>query len=87
MEGGAGRLYDLLGVPKDATPTQIKKAYHAKAKECHPDKFPGNETKTALFQELKAAYEELSNPVTREIYDETGETGKAIRTAAVSWLC
>ena len=68
-------LYEILGVEREATPAQIKKAYYLQARKCHPDKFPGDETKTAQFQRLKGAYEELSDEVKREVYDRTGETG------------
>ena len=68
-------LYEILGVEREATPAQIKKAYYFQARKCHPDKFPGDESKTAQFQRLKAAYEELSDEEKREVYDRTGETG------------
>jgi hypothetical protein len=55
-------------------PPQIKKAYYKKALKCHPDKFPGDETKTIEFQRLKEAYEVLSDEVKKEIYDVTGLT-------------
>ena len=67
-------LYGILGVARNATSAQIRKAYHSKARKCHPDKFPGDETKTAQFQELKKAYEELSDKGRREKYDDTGLT-------------
>jgi curved DNA-binding protein CbpA len=68
-------LYGILGVERDANPNQIKKAYHKKALKCHPDKFPGDENKTAQFQALKEAYEVLSDThVKKEIYDKLGLT-------------
>lgn len=57
--------YSILGVPKTATEKEIKKAYRNKAKEHHPDK-GGNE---ALFKEISAAYETLSDKKKREEYD------------------
>ena len=66
-------LYEILGVEREATPAQIKKAYYLQARKCHPDKFPGDESKTAQFQRLKGAYEELSDEVKREVYDRTGD--------------
>ncbi|WP_019865197.1 DnaJ domain-containing protein [Methylovulum miyakonense] len=62
-------LYETLGVNKDATPVQIKAAYRSKAKQHHPDK-GGDE---ALFKQVKAAYEVLSNQARRKQYDETGQ--------------
>ena len=86
MKAGPGRLYEILGVGKDATDAEIKKAYRKKALKCHPDKFPGDEAKTEMFQELKHAYEELSNPALRAIYDDTGETGKPVdHPSLLSW--
>lgn len=57
--------YDILGVPKDATPEDIKKAYRDKAKECHPD-LGGDPEK---FKELNEANEILSDAVKRQQYD------------------
>ena len=70
-------LYEVVGVQKDATPAQLKKAYYKRSRDCHPDKFPGDESKTAEFQALKAAYEELADEEKREAYGRTGETGAA----------
>ena len=67
-------LYEILGVNRDASAEEIKKAYHRKALKCHPDKFPDDEAKTAMFLELKHAYDQLSNPALRAIYDERGQT-------------
>ena len=43
-------FYDLLGVEPTASKTQIRKAYYARAKECHPDRHPGEEAKEAEFK-------------------------------------
>jgi hypothetical protein len=67
-------LYEILGVVRDATRAQIKKAYYREVLTCHPDKFPGDDTKTAQFLRLKDAYEELSDEEKRDEYDRTGET-------------
>ena len=63
-------LYEILGVSKDATPKEIKKAYYNKAKELHPDKEEGD---TAKMQLLISAYEVLSDPDRRKLYDATGK--------------
>uniref|UniRef100_A0A7S4IEX5 Uncharacterized protein n=1 Tax=Vannella robusta TaxID=1487602 RepID=A0A7S4IEX5_9EUKA len=69
------KFYTLLGVPKDATSGQIKKAYHKKARSVHPDKNQGDVEKENLFKELSHAYEILSDPEKRDIYDKYGEEG------------
>ena len=62
-------LYDVLGVSKDATDADIKKAYRRKARELHPDQ--GGEEEA--FKELSAAYEVLKNPQARANYDRFGD--------------
>ena len=64
-------LYDVLGVSHDATPTQIKKAYHKLALKEHPDK-GGDEDK---FKKIQTAYEILSDEEKRPIYDQHGLQG------------
>ncbi|KAF8442408.1 hypothetical protein L210DRAFT_3209972 [Boletus edulis BED1] len=68
-------LYDLLGVPSNASENDIKKAYRKKAKEHHPDKNPNDPGAAQKFQEMAAAYELLSDPNSREIYDREGMDG------------
>jgi len=69
------KFYKILGVEKNATSSQIKKAYHKKARDVHPDKTKGDPEKENLFKELSHAYETLSDPEKREIYDKYGEEG------------
>lgn len=76
--GGGGRkevdtskLYGTLGVEKDATQSEIKKAYMLLAKKEHPDK-GGDPEK---FKEISKAYEILSDPEKRANYDRFGEEG------------
>ncbi|KAH7911354.1 hypothetical protein BJ138DRAFT_1113287 [Hygrophoropsis aurantiaca] len=68
-------LYDLLGVPPNASEGDIKKAYRKKAKEHHPDKNPNDPEAAQKFQEMAAAYEILSESDSREAYDAHGMSG------------
>ncbi len=65
----ASDYYGLLGVARDATDKDIKKAFRAAAKECHPDVAGDDPAKTERFKELRAAYEVLADPVKRAAYD------------------
>ncbi|XP_076040938.1 dnaJ homolog subfamily A member 2-like isoform X1 [Oratosquilla oratoria] len=66
------KLYDALGVPKSATVADIKRQYRKLAKEYHPDKNPAAGDK---FKEISFAYEVLSDPQKREMYDRCGLRG------------
>lgn len=68
------KLYDALGVSPDATEQQLKKAYRLGALKYHPDKNPSPEA-AEKFKEMTAAYEVLSDPEKREMYDQYGEQG------------
>lgn len=70
------KYYKLLGVDKNATQEQIKKAYRKKAKTLHPDRHPDEHEKyQELFQEVQAANEVLKDPQKRALYDKYGEKG------------
>jgi len=71
----ADDLYAVLGVPKSADAESIKKAYRKLAKDLHPDKNPGNKQAETKFKSVNHAYEVLSNPDRRKLYDEFGEEG------------
>ena len=69
--------YDILGVPKNASDEDIKKAYRKLAMKHHPDRNQGDDNKKSeeKFKEAKEAYEMLSDPQKRAAYDQYGHAG------------
>ena len=64
--------YEVLGINKNADDKAIKKAYRKLAKKYHPDINPGDANAEAKFKEVTEAYEILSNPEKRKLYDQFG---------------
>ena len=67
-------FYEILGISKNATAEEIKKAYRKKAIEFHPDKNPGNKEAEENFKKAAEAYEVLSDPNKKAKYDQYGHT-------------
>ena len=67
--------YEVLGVDKNASADDIKKAYRKKALQYHPDRNPGDKEAEAKFKECNEAYEVLSNSEKKALYDQYGFAG------------
>lgn len=65
-------FYDILGVAREASADEIKKAYRKKAMELHPDRHGGDKAKEAEFKKLNEAYSTLSDPTKKSNYDRFG---------------
>ena len=71
--------YEVLGVSKSASESEIKKAYRKMAIKYHPDKNPGNKEAEEKFKEAAEAYDVLSNPEKKQRYDQFGHAGMGNR--------
>ena len=67
--------YEVLGVSRDASEDEIKKAYRKLAMKYHPDKNPNNKEAEEKFKEASEAYEVLSDKEKRQLYDQYGHAG------------
>ena len=75
-----GLLYKLLNVTKNATLPEIRKSYKILARKWHPDKNQDDPDAKDKFQKLSEAYQILSDPAKRRVYDTTGEIdGEGVR--------
>ena len=67
--------YEVLGVDKNATPDELKKAYRKLALQYHPDRNPGDKEAEEKLKEAAEAYDVLSNPEKKARYDQFGHAG------------
>src|SRR5262245_25832768 len=74
--------YKTLGVKRAATQEEIRKAYRRLARKYHPDLNPGDKSSEEKFKQLSEAYDVLSDPKKREVYDKFGTYNDNIRDSA-----
>ena len=67
--------YEVLGVNKNASESELKKVYRQLALKYHPDKNPGDKNAEDKFKEAAEAYEVLKDPEKRQTYDQFGHEG------------
>ncbi len=70
--------YEILGVSRDVTDGELKKAYRQLALQYHPDRNPGNKKAEERFKEISGAYSVLSDPEKRAQYDRFGTVGAGV---------
>jgi molecular chaperone DnaJ len=75
-------FYKILGVKRDAKPEEIKKAYRRLARKYHPDVNPGDKTAEERFKQMSEAFEVLSDPKKRTVYDRFGQYSDNLADAA-----
>src|SRR5690348_10030534 len=64
--------YELLGVAREASDADIKKAFRNKAMACHPDRHPGDTEAERKFKDINEAYDVLKDPQKRAAYNQFG---------------
>src|SRR5207245_5897917 len=77
-------FYKILGVKRDAKPDEIKKAYRRLARKYHPDVNPGDKAAEERFKQMSEAFDVLSDPKKRSVYDRFGEYSDNLANAAAS---
>lgn len=87
---GKRDYYDVIGVKREATADEIKKAYRKLARQYHPDLHPGDKKAEEQFKELQEAYDILSDQTKRDQYDRYGaaafeQAGAGARGRTYSW--
>jgi molecular chaperone DnaJ len=74
----ADDYYQILDVPRTASAEDIKKAFRKQARKYHPDVNPGNKAAEERFKQLNSAFEVLSDPKKRKLYDEFGQDAEKL---------
>ena len=75
-------FYKILGVKRDAKPEEIKKAYRRLARKYHPDVNPGDKAAEDRFKQMSEAFDILSDPKKRKVYDRFGQYSDSLANAA-----
>src|ERR1700686_3252063 len=75
-------FYKILGVKRDAKPEEIKKAYRRLARKYHPDVNPGDKASEDRFKQMSEAFDILSDPKKRSVYDRFGQYSDNLANAA-----
>lgn len=81
----APSLYEVLGCAKEASSSDLKKAYRKLALQLHPDKNPGDDLAAARFQRVSRAYDVLGDPQKRQFYDNNG-LSEELDVSAEDWM-